>query len=70
MSRSYRGQKVALTRALNANNPLKVIEEVQRTLIEWHESGQPWPDDWHRWHIAARDAINDLSRLMADLFDS
>jgi hypothetical protein len=68
LSRTYRGQKTALTRAINSDNPLKVLEEVHRTLIEWQESGQPWPDDWHRWNIAARDAFQDLQRIMADLF--
>ena len=66
--RSYRGQKTALSRAINSDNPLKVLEEVMRTIVEWQDSGQPWPDDWHRWRVAALDAIADLNRLMADLF--
>lgn len=68
MTRTYRGQKNALTRAINSDNPVKVLEEVMRTINEWQESGQPWPDDWHRWRVAALDAISDLNRLMADLF--
>jgi hypothetical protein len=67
VTRSYRGQKNALTRAINSDNPLKVIEEVHRTFVEWQESGEPWPDDWHRWRIAGLDALHDLQRIMWDL---
>lgn len=66
-TRSYRGQKTALTRAINSDNPLAVLTEVLRTFTEWQESGQPWPDDWHRWRIAGLDALSDLQRMMADL---
>lgn len=68
MSRTYQGQKAALTRAKNADNPIKVLEEVHRTIVEWREAGI-WPDDWSRWAVAWGDAIEDLRRLTYDLFD-
>lgn len=54
--RSYKAQKAALTRAINSKDPHKVIAEVGRFWGEYNDSGQPIPDDWHRWDIAARDA--------------
>ena len=36
---------------------VKVHAECKRTVGEWNETEKGyWPDDWHRWNIALRDA--------------
>lgn len=51
---TYRRQKSALTRAVNSGDPLLVLRAVEKALREWE--GCAWPDDWHRWNVALRDA--------------
>jgi hypothetical protein len=50
----YRRQKSGLTRAINSGDPLKVLDNVEKTLNEW--SGKAWPDGWARWRNAVEDA--------------
>lgn len=57
MSRTYRAQKAALTRAVNSGNPDKIRAECVRAKNEWDKDGIPWPDDWHRWNIAYEDTF-------------
>ena len=54
--RQHRGQKMALTRAINSGLPEKVIAACRKAVREWNTWGA-WPDDWHRWNIALRDAV-------------
>lgn len=55
-SRTYAGQKSALTRALKNGDPelrrAAVEKECRRVLREW---GGIWPDDWSRWQRALDD---------------
>ena len=60
----YRKDKAALTRAINSGDPQKVIDTVNATFHRWDDMGVAWPDHWHRWSIAHRDACRKL-RLMA-----
>jgi len=57
--------KGALTRAINSGDPLKVIATCRDALEIWQ--GYYWPDDWHRWSIAYRDARLKLDEQMWDL---
>ncbi len=50
----FRRQKTALTRAINSQVNIKVLETCEKTLDEW--SGKAWPDDWSRWLRALEDA--------------
>lgn len=56
MSRTYAGQKSALTRSLNITDPEKrraaVENECRRVKKEW---GNAYPDDWSRWQRALDD---------------
>lgn len=65
MNRLYPKQKAALTRAINAKDPVKVLEACWKAVNEWDQVGA-WPDGWHRWNIALGDAIGwnpDLTAL-------
>jgi len=63
--RTYRSQKSALTRALNTEDPAKVITECLRFFTEYNDAGLAYPDDWHRWKRAYFDAEHDARRVMA-----
>jgi len=54
-------QKAALTRA-KKKGPQAVINEVARFYAWYDERGWSYPDDWHRWDIAGRDAAYELQR--------
>lgn len=56
-NRQWTQQKSALTRAINSNNPRKVIVTTEKTVGEWEQTGS-WPDDWARWQRALDDAFN------------
>lgn len=56
--RQYRNQKSALTRAVNTQDPEKVIAATKKAVSEWEGWHYGWPDDWHRWNIALSDAFN------------
>lgn len=45
--------KAALTRALNSDDPYKVIDVVRRSRLAFDIHG--WPDQWPTWAIAVRD---------------
>jgi hypothetical protein len=61
--RTFSAQKAGLTRAVRSGDPQKVRAECIRTVREWESNlGQfthGWPDDWHRWNIALRDATGE-----------
>lgn len=52
----YRADKARLTRAINTGEPARVIAAVTVTVRAWLKGDYAWPDDWHRWDIALRDA--------------
>lgn len=64
----YTRQKAALTRAINLAKAAKdkgetwqqssaIVEAaVRKTVHEWIEKRQAWPDDWTRWQRALEDA--------------
>lgn len=56
-------QKRRLSRAKLTENPVAVLDAVERTLDEW--SGKAWPDDWHRWNVALHDAYYKFVRSPA-----
>lgn len=55
MQRISRGQKSALTRAVNSGDLDKIIAVCGKAVREWNEIGA-WPDDWARWQRAIDDA--------------
>lgn len=66
----WRGQKAALTRAINSGDYAKVVATTRKTVAEWNEDGA-WPDDWHRWNIALEDAWwKAKARYMRDEIDA
>ena len=65
MNVTYRKQKAALTRAINSGNPHKVVEVVADAVAEW--DGSAWPDDWHRWKVALRDARRRIDEMLWEL---
>ena len=68
MARTYSQQKAGLTRALK-KGPRAVLAECARTVEEWNTDPAfvAWPDDWHRWDNAHRDAKYALRREEAGL---
>lgn len=54
MQRVRRGQKSALTRAINSGQPVRVLQVCRDAVREWNEIGA-WPDDWSRWQRALDD---------------
>jgi hypothetical protein len=50
----FTAQKARLTRALHSDNPVAVLDAVEKTLAEWR--GKAWPDDWARWLRSLEDA--------------
>lgn len=70
--RTFAQQKAGLTRAVRSGTPSKVVDQCTRTVREWnspewaaaHNVRQgAWPDAWHRWNIALRDATKGNMRL-------
>lgn len=59
----FSAAKSRLTRAVNSGDPCKVIAVVEETFAEWDAGDFAYPDDWHRWERARRDA--DFKVLMA-----
>lgn len=57
-AKQYRSAKSRLTRAVNSGDPQKVLAEVAATFVSWDNGDYAYPDDWHRWQIAADDASN------------
>lgn len=55
-NKQFRAAKSRLTRAVNSGDPHKVVAEVTRTFAEWNDGDYAYPDDWHRWERALRDA--------------
>lgn len=62
MKKSVRKHKSALTRAKNTGDPHQVVAAVDRAFGEWDEAGHPYPDSWHTWNIAKRDAQFQIAR--------
>lgn len=71
MTRTYKAQKAALTRAVKTGNPAKIRAEVLRTVAEWNETGAhdgtpdpryagTWPDGWAAWRVALYDATREF----------
>lgn len=56
MQRVRRGQKSALTRAINGGDPERIAAVCKAAVAEWNEIGC-WPDDWSRWQRALDDAL-------------
>ena len=55
MKRAMPGLKSALTRAINSGDPDKVVAACRKAIAVWDKAGA-WPDNWHTWNIALRDA--------------
>lgn len=51
MNRVRRGQKAALTRAINSKDADRVITVCRDAVKEWDAIGC-WPDDWSVWQNA------------------
>lgn len=49
------GLKSALTRAERSGDPQKVVAACRKAVVAWNAWGA-WPDAWHRWENALRDA--------------
>ena len=62
---TYRNLKSRLTRAQNSGDPLKVLAECKN--FQAVAGNSVWPDDWHRWKVAAEDALHLLRRQLDDL---
>lgn len=56
MQREFPRQKAALTRARNAQDPVKVAECCIAAVKAWDECGA-WPDDWSAWQRALDDVL-------------
>jgi hypothetical protein len=54
--RLFRKHKAALTRAKNTRDPHKVIDAVEAAYADWDANDIPYPDSWHTWESAKRDA--------------
>lgn len=52
----YSAAKARLTRAVNSGDRHKVIDTVRAQFAAWDEGDYAYPDDWHRWERALRDA--------------
>jgi predicted metalloendopeptidase len=52
--------RAALTRAINAGDPKKILETANRALAKFDEIG--YPDQWHRWQVARDDAMWAIQR--------
>jgi hypothetical protein len=59
VSKVYRKQKAALTRAINSDDSDKIVVAVTKAVREWGEApfNGAWPDDWSRWQRALDDAL-------------
>ncbi len=55
MQRTFPKHKAALTRAKKSGDPQKVVAACKAAVAEWDAIGA-WPDHWHTWNIALRDA--------------
>lgn len=63
MRRTFPKHKAALTRAVKSGDTDKVAAACRAARTEWNEIGA-WPDAWHTWNVACRDATGfDLDRL-------
>lgn len=60
--KQFSAAKSKLTRAVNSGDPQKVIDVVNATFAEWDAGDYAYPDDWHRWNVAKRDAETFLLR--------
>lgn len=49
-----------LDSAIRSGKPDKVIATVHATFAAWDADDFAYPDDWHRWERARRDAERDL----------
>lgn len=58
----YSRLKSQLTRAINTKNPHKVLDAVRLFKRTCDEQGLAYPDAWHRWQVAADDAVMALRR--------
>lgn len=56
MNAIRRGQKSALTRAINSKDAERVILACRKAVKEWDEIGA-WPDDWSIWQNALSDIL-------------
>lgn len=57
MNRIRRGQKSALTRAVNSGSYERVEAACRKAVSQWNELGGAWPDDWAKWQRALDDAL-------------
>jgi hypothetical protein len=64
----HKQQKAALTRAVNAGDPEKVVLACRDAVRQWNAHARSWPDDWNRWQIALDDILGlQRSVLLEDL---
>jgi hypothetical protein len=48
--------KATLTRAIKSGDPNRVLAACMAARAAWDLWGA-WPDGWHRWNVALRDAV-------------
>ncbi len=61
LNKMVRRHKAALTRA-KKKGPEAVLAAVGAAFAEFDQPGNIWPDCWHTWNIARRDALGELAR--------
>jgi hypothetical protein len=67
-NREHKQQKAALTRAVNAGDPEKVVLACRDAVRQWDAHARSWPDDWCRWQAALDDILGlQRSVLLEDL---
>jgi hypothetical protein len=60
LNKMVRRHRAALTRAKNSGSPEKVLAAVAEAYADFDAT--MWPDGWHTWEIAYRDAEMAIAR--------
>ena len=70
LNRMVRGQRAALTRAVNSGDPERVVIACRDAVRAWNEPGCLWPDEWSHWQRALDAALPFHQQVsLADLDD-
>ena len=59
-AKKFRGQRSALTRAVNSGDPRRVRAACAKAVTAWTDDedfGGAWPDNWSMWQRALDDAF-------------
>jgi hypothetical protein len=62
--KEYRLEKTRLTRAINSDDPEKILAAIEHAMGTFE--GAVWPDDWHRWAVALDDLAWSIRFLDVD----